>query len=110
MSKIFILLITLSFLSLGVLLGVLNPVTVPLDLFLVTFSLPLSVLLAISIILGMFLGGAFMYGQTLKYRWKLSVSEKALQKRSNEIIELKKSQTLSQLPSQDAVKNLSYKD
>ena len=90
MSRILSLIITLLFLSAGLILGVLNPAIVPFDVFWAQIEIPLSLLLAIAVVIGMLLAGFYAFSQLIKLKWELRRSEKNNKKQMDEIIRLKK--------------------
>lgn len=90
MIKLFSLLAVAFFVIFGVVIGLLNPASVDINVFVTTITLPLSVVMSVLFVVGMAVGGAIIFLQVLKYRWKIHAQVKQNQKLSSQIVELKK--------------------
>ncbi len=94
MTKLFFIILILTVLIIGVVLGVLNPNVVVFDAFFAIYEIPLSILLASSLVLGMILGASLMLSKIISLKWCLKKVDRKVKTESDQIIQLKKEVTL----------------
>lgn len=90
MFKLLSILVIVSFVLLGVIIGILNPISVELNLFVSQITLPLSVVMSALLALGMAIGASIIFMQVVRLRWMLRSKTRENQKLSDQIIQLKK--------------------